>query len=205
LILDAGEHTQYAVVQNGDIYSGNSRGVEAKLKQLRPIIQEDYRQLRLRVGSEEVPLDIYMFDPASTAQSEFGIARNYPFPGYDQKAIHLPLDETETSDSHSEQPHGTPDQSLTGFQTGFYSLFFPAALALAQRAFAAAAILALAAALTFRRLSGSASILLALTLAHRAATAMRAAWKRDFFLRPRRFRGAIGAGDSPPAMMSISP
>ena len=46
----------------------------------------------------------------------------------------------------------------------YYSDFFPAALALAQRAFAAADILALAAALIFLFFAGFA----ALTFAHRA-------------------------------------
>ena len=49
-----------------------------------------------------------------------------------------------------------------------YSDFFPAALALAQRAFAAAEILALAAALIFLFLTALAAGLASLTFAHRA-------------------------------------
>jgi hypothetical protein len=49
-----------------------------------------------------------------------------------------------------------------------YSDFFPAALALAQRAFAAAEILALAAALIFLFLTALAAGLAPLTFAHRA-------------------------------------
>jgi hypothetical protein len=84
------------------------------------------------------------------------------------------------------------------------SRFLPCALALAQRALAAAAILALPAGLTLRRFLGAALPFAALTLAQRAlwAAAIAALEARDIFLRPRRFPGMA---DSPPVIDSILP
>src|SRR5580658_9572007 len=86
-----------------------------------------------------------------------------------------------------------------------YSLFFPAAFAFAHLAFAAAAILALEAALIFRRFFGAASALAPFALAHRAfcAAAIAALVALDRLYTPRRLTGA-GAAASPPPAMELS-
>ena len=96
---------QVADAPTEDCELENVEELAEQLQKLKPIIEEDYRQLCLRVGVVKgVPLDLYVVSPKSTEKSDHGIARSYPFPGYNQKAIHLALDEVELLDFHLTQP-----------------------------------------------------------------------------------------------------
>lgn len=60
---------------------------------LRDTITEDYRRLCNKLMLERAPLDIYITEAESSEVTSFGFPVNYPYAGYDQKVIHLPLDE----------------------------------------------------------------------------------------------------------------
>jgi hypothetical protein len=106
---DAVPPSQDAAVPVGEPEPVVDEALEARLRELRPFIEEDYRLLCLHVGlATPVPLDVYIVTQASTDQSEDGIARSYPYPGYNRTAIHLALDAIEVPDFHLCQPTFPP-------------------------------------------------------------------------------------------------
>jgi hypothetical protein len=83
--------------------------VAERLHELGPIIEKDYRKLCRQVGlAERVPLDPYIIVPNSSDKSEYGADLSYPYPGYDQKAIHLPFHWVEALDFQPVEPSFPP-------------------------------------------------------------------------------------------------